>query len=67
MPSLFVKCGADYASSLCAVQGKKARGTVTDRCAGCPGPNDVDMTKTLFKQLADESVGRIKGLQWHFV
>jgi hypothetical protein len=38
---------------------------VTDRCGGCVG-NDLDMTPTLFGQLADLSVGRISGLDWSF-
>ncbi|KZP25867.1 hypothetical protein FIBSPDRAFT_1041223 [Athelia psychrophila] len=40
--------------------------TITDRCAGCAGLGDLDMSPSLFTIFAPESVGRITGVTWSF-
>lgn len=47
-------------------QGKSVTVTVTDRCVGC-AENDLDFSPSAFDQLADESVGRLKGMTWVWV
>ncbi|KIP03468.1 hypothetical protein PHLGIDRAFT_77537 [Phlebiopsis gigantea 11061_1 CR5-6] len=34
--------------------------TIVDRCAGCLGPTDLDLSPAAFKDLAPLSVGRMK-------
>ncbi|KAK1835662.1 RlpA-like double-psi beta-barrel-protein domain-containing protein-containing protein [Podospora conica] len=41
--------------------GKTVTVEVADRCAGCPGLNDLDLSPPAFKDLADLGVGRIQG------
>lgn len=41
-----------------ADEGKTVTATVTDRCEGC-AMRDVDMTPTLFSQIADMGKGRL--------
>ena len=41
--------------------GKTITVTVADRCAGCPGLNDLDLSPAAFQSLATMDVGRIKG------
>lgn len=46
-------------------QGKSVTVTITDRCTGC-AEFDLDFSPSAFSQLADQSVGRIHGMTWHF-
>lgn len=46
-------------------QGKSVTVTITDRCVGC-AEFDLDFSPSAFSQLADQSVGRIHGMTWHF-
>lgn len=34
--------------------------TIVDRCGGCLGPTDLDLSPTAFQDLAPLSVGRLK-------
>lgn len=45
-------------------QGKTVQVTVTDRCEGC-AYNDLDFSPAAFKQIADQSLGRIK-ITWEW-
>ncbi|KZP20981.1 hypothetical protein FIBSPDRAFT_861138 [Athelia psychrophila] len=47
--------------------GVNVQATITDRCAGCAGWGDLDMTPSLFTRFAAESVGRIYSVDWVFV
>jgi len=44
--------------------GKTATGRVVDKCAGCPGNSDIDLSPALFDKLANAGAGRIKDVQW---
>ncbi|KII89530.1 hypothetical protein PLICRDRAFT_29734 [Plicaturopsis crispa FD-325 SS-3] len=48
-------------------KGKTAKATVTDECPSCPGKFDLDMSPAVFNQLADPSVGLLKGISWEFI
>ncbi|KIM72472.1 hypothetical protein PILCRDRAFT_740461 [Piloderma croceum F 1598] len=48
-------------------QGKSVTVTVVDRCAGCAGAADLDLSPTAFSQLANESVGRLYNAEWDYV
>jgi hypothetical protein len=50
-----------------ADQGKSVVLTVVDKCPGCAGLYDVDISQTAFTQLADPAVGRITGVEWTLV
>lgn len=39
--------------------------TIVDRCVGC-AEWDLDFSPAAFSQLADESLGRLHGMTWHF-
>lgn len=43
--------------------GKTVTGIIQDKCMGC-AKDDVDLSPSLFSQLADFSVGRIHGASW---
>jgi len=43
--------------------GKTITGTVVDTCMGCAA-NNVDLSPSLFSQLADFSLGRVAGVTW---
>jgi len=45
-------------------EGKTKYGKVVDSCEAC-GQNDLDMSPTLFSELASKSLGRIP-ISWHF-
>ncbi|KZP03816.1 hypothetical protein FIBSPDRAFT_941326 [Athelia psychrophila] len=47
--------------------GITAQALVTDRCAGCAGWGDVDMSPSLFSVFADQGVGRLYGVNWNFI
>ncbi|KZP25634.1 hypothetical protein FIBSPDRAFT_855551, partial [Athelia psychrophila] len=47
--------------------GVNVQATITDRCAGCAGWGDLDMTPSLFTRFAAESVGHIYSVGWVFV
>jgi expansin (peptidoglycan-binding protein) len=47
-------------------QGKTITVTITDRCTACK-PGDLDFTPTAFAALADIGIGRISGIEWHFI
>jgi len=47
-------------------QGKQVTLGVVDRCAGCAGYYDLDLSPSAFSQLADQSVGRLTGVEWWF-
>ena len=40
--------------------------TVEDKCAGC-AEFDLDMSPAAFRQLGDESLGRIHDVTWRLV
>lgn len=44
-------------------QGKSVDLTIVDRCTGC-AITDIDMTPSAFDMLADEGLGRLKGVTW---
>ena len=46
--------------------GVSAQALVTDRCAGCAGWGDLDMSTSLFEVFAPQSVGRLYGVDWDF-
>lgn len=48
------------------LNGKTARGTLVDKCAGCQGQS-IDLSHALFQELASESMGRIHDVSWKFV
>jgi hypothetical protein len=48
---------------VCSDGGKSINVTATDRCEGCDVTN-LDFSPAAFKELADESVGRIKNITW---
>lgn len=37
---------------------------VVDKCPGCPGANDIDMSPIAFRVLAPEAQGRLLGVEW---
>ncbi|KZP11439.1 hypothetical protein FIBSPDRAFT_186319 [Athelia psychrophila] len=45
-------------------KGKSASAKIEDRCAGCSGWGDVDMTLSLFKEFSPQSAGRISDVTW---
>ena len=47
--------------------GKSAVGKVTDKCEGCNGDMDVDLSPHLFDQLAAEGEGRVHGVKWSWL
>jgi hypothetical protein len=46
-------------------QGKSVDVTITDRCVGCK-ITDLDFSPSAFSEIADQSVGRISGMKWHW-
>ncbi|KII84103.1 hypothetical protein PLICRDRAFT_46434 [Plicaturopsis crispa FD-325 SS-3] len=40
---------------------------ITDKCPGCAGLYDLDMSPAVFNLLADPAVGRLTGVAWEFV
>ncbi|GJE91509.1 RlpA-like double-psi beta-barrel-protein domain-containing protein-containing protein [Phanerochaete sordida] len=46
-------------------QGKSVTVTITDRCEACK-EWDLDFSPAAFDKLADEGVGRLHGVTWHF-
>jgi len=46
-------------------QGKSVDVIITDRCVGCQ-ITDLDFSPSAFSELADQSVGRISGMRWHW-
>jgi len=46
--------------------GNQVSVSIVDRCAGCAGAYDLDFSPSAFSQLADQSVGRLTGVQWSF-
>ncbi|KAJ3850314.1 RlpA-like double-psi beta-barrel-protein domain-containing protein-containing protein [Lentinula lateritia] len=46
--------------------GKNATATITDRCAGCAGADDLDMSPSLFDTLVgDPGIGRVS-ITWNY-
>jgi len=45
-------------------QGKSVTVMITDKCPGCKGKFDLDLSPAAFQQLSDPSVGRISGVEW---
>ncbi|KAG2010332.1 hypothetical protein CC2G_013165 [Coprinopsis cinerea AmutBmut pab1-1] len=43
--------------------GKKVCGIYSESCAPC-GPNDIDLSPSLFEQLGSLSLGLINGVEW---
>ena len=41
--------------------GKTITVTVADRCEGCPGLDDLDLSPSAFHNFADMGIGRIQG------
>lgn len=56
-PNLNPVCGKKV---LITYAGKSVQAIVQDRCAGCAGVWDVDLSTSLFQQLAPFSVGRMQ-------
>jgi rare lipoprotein A (peptidoglycan hydrolase) len=48
------------------VEDKEVIVTVQDECNVCSG-TDLDFSPAAFEQLADLSVGLLKGVQWSFI
>jgi len=46
--------------------GETNSAMVVDKCAGCAGPQDIDLSPTLFDTLGDPGVGRYHGVQWYW-
>ena len=46
--------------------GKSATATVIDKCAGCAGDYDLDLSPSLFEQFYPQSQGRKSGITWYF-
>ncbi|KAF7975401.1 hypothetical protein HWV62_9625 [Athelia sp. TMB] len=46
--------------------GVTAQAVITDRCAGCAGWGDLDMSPSLFSVFANQAVGRLYGVDWYF-
>ncbi|KZP11454.1 hypothetical protein FIBSPDRAFT_837615 [Athelia psychrophila] len=44
--------------------GKSTSAKIQDRCAGCKGAGDLDMSPAVFNKLASKSLGRIYGVKW---
>ncbi|KAJ3805711.1 RlpA-like double-psi beta-barrel-protein domain-containing protein-containing protein [Lentinula aff. lateritia] len=40
---------------------------IVDRCVGCAGEYDLDLSSTAFSELAPLSVGRLTGVTWEYV
>jgi len=59
-PNLNPMCGRKV---IATYQGKSVTVTLTDRCTAC-AVTDLDFSPSAFNQLADFSVGRIKGMTW---
>ncbi|RDB27297.1 Allergen Asp f 7 [Hypsizygus marmoreus] len=47
-------------------QGRSVTVAITDRCPGCKGKYDLDLSPAAFDHLADRSVGRLHEAQWDF-
>jgi hypothetical protein len=45
-------------------EGKSVVVRIVDRCAGCMKPDNVDLSPTAFSVLADQSKGRLFGVEW---
>jgi hypothetical protein len=45
------------------LNGKTVTGKVVDTCMGC-APGNIDLSPSLFNQLADPSAGRVGGVTW---
>ncbi|KAF9467022.1 plant expansin [Collybia nuda] len=48
-------------------QGKTVILRVVDRCAGCAGASDIDMSPAAFSVLAPLSAGRLQGVEWDYI
>ncbi|MCJ1370073.1 hypothetical protein MMC20_001285 [Loxospora ochrophaea] len=46
--------------------GSSATGTLVDRCGGCPNGTSLDLSPSLFSQLASQSEGNVGGIEWFF-
>lgn len=46
--------------------GKTVTATITDRCEACKD-GDIDVTPTVFQELAPISAGRVPGVSWALV
>ncbi|KAJ3992034.1 RlpA-like double-psi beta-barrel-protein domain-containing protein-containing protein [Lentinula boryana] len=62
----------EYPNPICNKQvtmyygGKSVTATITDRCAGCAGAADLDMSPSLFDTLVgDPGIGRVS-ITWHY-
>ncbi|EIN08732.1 hypothetical protein PUNSTDRAFT_133915 [Punctularia strigosozonata HHB-11173 SS5] len=54
-------CGKKLTASF---KGKSTTVTILDECPSC-AEFDLDLSPAAFKDLADESVGRLHGMTWH--
>ncbi|KII96152.1 hypothetical protein PLICRDRAFT_35086 [Plicaturopsis crispa FD-325 SS-3] len=63
-PNLNPVCGKQISITY---NGVTVPATITDKCGGCAGEFDLDMSPAVFDQLASELVGRITGVSWDFV
>ncbi|MCJ1295166.1 hypothetical protein MMC34_006728 [Xylographa carneopallida] len=46
--------------------GKSNRGMVVDKCAGCAGNQDIDLSPALYNTLGLPSAGRYHNVQWYW-
>jgi hypothetical protein len=49
------------------VNGKSAVGLVVDKCFGCAGDEDIDLSPHLYDQLAPTAQGRVEGVKWEWI
>lgn len=57
---------SSHTSQFLLDKGKKVTVAITDRCEGC-AEFDLDFSPKAFTKLADQSLGRLKGMTWSFV
>ncbi|GAA5834712.1 hypothetical protein JCM5353_007436 [Sporobolomyces roseus] len=62
-PNLNPICGQKIRATY---KGKTVDVTVQDRCTGCAW-GDLDFSPSIFSQLADLDIGRLKGVEWTFL
>jgi hypothetical protein len=67
-PSSKIQCHIPLTATITnPANGKSVSGVkIVDKCAGCAGSGDIDVTQTLFEMLGDVNAGRISGIQWKF-
>lgn len=65
-PVASIKCHIPLTATITnPATGKSVIVKIVDRCVGC-AQGDIDVTPTVFATIADMSLGRVPGIQWHF-